>query len=95
MIKQLAKGASTIGELGEPFDMTKPAITKHVKVLESTGLLTREVDGRVHRVEIDPRPLDAAQRWVEEVREFWEGRLDDLAGYLDGLQKKGKGKRRG
>ena len=88
MIERLAQGPATIGELGEPFALTKPAVTKHVKVLERAGLLTREIDGRVHRCEIDPEPLDRAQRWVSDVRAFWEGRLDDLADYLETVPKK-------
>lgn len=88
MVARLARGPASVGELGEPFAMTKPAVTKHVKVLERAGLLTREVDGRVHRLEIDPAPLDEAQRWVEDVRAFWEGRLDGLADYLETVKKK-------
>lgn len=87
MIARLARGPATIGELGEPFDITKPAVTKHVKVLERAGLLKREIDGRVHRCEIDPAPLTQAQRWVAEVRAFWEERFDDLACYLGEIQK--------
>ena len=87
MVARLARGPATIGELGEPFDMTKPAVTKHIKVLERAGLLTREIDGRLHRCTIDPRPLAEAQHWVAEVRAFWEDRFDDLATYLDSIQK--------
>ncbi|MGE3174569.1 MAG: ArsR/SmtB family transcription factor [Planctomycetota bacterium] len=83
MVARLSRGPATIGELGEPFAMTKPAITKHVKVLERAGLLTRRVDGRLHRCAIDPRPLTAAERWVAEVRAFWEARFDDLAAFLE------------
>ena len=90
MVRQLARGPATIGELGEPFEMTKPAVTKHVKVLERAGLLTREIDGRVHRCEIDPAPLSKAQAWVERVREHWSRQLDDLADYLETVQKKSK-----
>jgi len=87
MVARLARGPATIGELGRPFAMTKPAVTKHVKVLERAGLLTREIDGRVHRCEIDPAPLTKAQRWVARVREHWGRRLDDLADYLETVQK--------
>lgn len=88
MVARLARGPATIGELGEPFAMTKPAVTKHVKVLEGAGLLTRDVQGRIHRCEIDPRPLTEAQRWVARVREHWSRQLDDLADYLDTVQNK-------
>jgi DNA-binding transcriptional ArsR family regulator len=92
MVVRLARGPATIGELGGPFDMTKPAVTKHVKVLERAGLLKREVHGRVHHCEIDPRALSRAQVWVDKVRAFWEGRFDELAHYLETVQKE-KGSR--
>ena len=77
------RGECSAGELGEPFEITKPAVTKHVKVLERAGLLRREIDGRIHRCRVDPRPLTAAERWVAKVRAFWEDRFDDLAAYLE------------
>lgn len=94
MVARLSRGPATIGELGEPFEMSKPAVTKHVKVLERAGLLKREIDGRVHRCEIDPAPLTEAQRWVAEVQAFWEDRFDDLADYLATVQKKDPSARR-
>ncbi|MEM7202253.1 MAG: metalloregulator ArsR/SmtB family transcription factor [Planctomycetota bacterium] len=90
MVERLCRGPATVGELGEPFAMSKPAVTKHVKVLERAGLLTREIDGRVHRCAVDLRGLTTAQRWVARVRAFWEDRFDDLADYLDAMQKKDK-----
>ena len=86
MIHRLSQGSATIGELGKPFDITKGAVTKHVKVLERAGLLKRDIQGRVHHCEIDTVPLDMAQRWVERVRDFWEERFADLSDYLDELQ---------
>jgi DNA-binding transcriptional ArsR family regulator len=90
MLAQLAQGRARIGDLGTAYDMTKGAVTKHVKVLERAGLLKRDVQGREHWCEIDTVPLDKASKWVAEVREFWEERLDDLAAYLDGVQGKKK-----
>ena len=90
MVARLARGPATIGELGRPFAMTKAAVTKHVKALERAGLLTREIEGRVHRCEIDPAPLTKAERWVAQVREHWGDRLDDLADYLETVQQKEK-----
>ncbi|MEM7135791.1 MAG: metalloregulator ArsR/SmtB family transcription factor [Myxococcota bacterium] len=87
MVAQLAQGPASVGELGEPFAISKPAVTKHVKVLERAGLLSREVDGRVHRCAIDPAPLNKAQAWVERVRQHWGDRLDELASYLDTVQR--------
>ena len=87
MIQRLSRGPATIGELGEPFGITKGAVSKHIKVLERAGLLRRDVQGRVHRCEIDPVPLEVVQRWVHDVRAFWEARFDDLSEYLDELKK--------
>ena len=94
MLAQLAKGRARIGDLDTTFEMTKGAVTKHVKVLERAGLLKRHVLGREHWCEIDTVPLDKAQRWVEGVREFWEERLDGLAAYLDVVQGKKKKKKK-
>lgn len=94
MIQRLSQGPATIGELGEPFGITKGAVTKHIKVLERAGLLRRDIQGRVHRCEIDTLPLEVVQRWVDQVRTFWEERFDDLSEYLDELQNKGKHDRR-
>ncbi len=86
MIARLARGPATVGELGEPFDLTKGAVTKHVKVLERSGLVKRTVVGRFHRIEMETAPLDEADAWVSRVRGFWEARFDDLADHLDALQ---------
>ena len=83
MLERLARSATTVGELAEPFDMSLPAISKHVRVLESAGLLSRQVEGRTHRVMLAPKPLTEATHWLERHRRFWEGRLDALARYLD------------
>lgn len=88
MLIRLARGPATVGELGRPFDITKGAVTKHIKVLERSGFLKRDVHGRVHRCDIDTRPLDWAERWVEQVRSYWEARFDDLATYLDDLKRR-------
>jgi len=86
MLARLSQGTATVGELGEPYDISKGAVTKHVKVLERAGLLKRDVQGRVHRCELETESLDSAQRWVAEVRTFWEARFDELAIYLEEMQ---------
>jgi len=83
MLARLATGEFTISELAEPFDISLPAISKHVRVLEDAGLLVRERDGRLHRCNIDPKPIAAATDWLEEMRRFWESRLDALADYFE------------
>lgn len=91
MLKRLSRGPASIGELGEPYEITKGAISKHVKVLEAAGLLRREIDGRIHRCDLGTDPLSLAERWVADVRAHWESRLDDLATLLDELQGRAPG----
>ena len=86
MLARLAEGPASIGELGAPFSITKGAVSKHIKVLERSGLLERDVQGRVHRCELEPAPLQEAAQWVQQIRAHWEARFDSLAEYLDELQ---------
>ena len=90
MLARLARGSTTIGELGRPYAMTKGAVSKHVKVLEQAGLLRRDVQGRIHQCDLETEALDVAEAWVQRVRQHWEARLDDLSDYLDELQGRGK-----
>lgn len=86
MLARLARGPATVGELGRPYSMTKGAVSKHVKVLERAGLLTRDVQGRIHRCEIEPVALEVAEAWVDFVRAHWNARFDALADYLEVLK---------
>ncbi len=92
ILARLASGECTISELAEPFDMSLPAVSKHVRVLEHARLLVREVDGRVHRCNIDPQPIVSAASWIDEMRHFWETRLSALADYLDQMEDSGQEK---
>jgi DNA-binding transcriptional ArsR family regulator len=78
MLRRLAGGARTVGELAEPFDMSFAAAAKHVKVLQQAGLLSRTIEGRSHRCRIEAAPLVAADRWLAYYERFWSMRLDDL-----------------
>ena len=78
MLRRLAAGDHTVGELAEPFDMSFAAASKHVKVLERAGLLGRTIEGRSHRCTLRASALAEADRWLAEHRAFWNGRLDDL-----------------
>ena len=78
MLRRLAGGTRTVGELAEPFDMSFAAAAKHVKVLEEAGLLSRTIEGRSHRCRIEPGPLGKADRWLAYYQRFWSLRLDDL-----------------
>jgi DNA-binding transcriptional ArsR family regulator len=78
MLRRLAGGTRTVGELAEPFDMSFAAAAKHVKVLEEAGLLSRTIEGRSHRCRIEAGPLAQADRWLAYYQRFWSLRLDDL-----------------
>jgi DNA-binding transcriptional ArsR family regulator len=84
MLARLAEGTATIGELAEPFAMTVPAVSKHLRVLERAGLVHRERDGWYHRCALDPRPLDDAADFIARYRVFWEASLDELARFVEG-----------
>jgi DNA-binding transcriptional ArsR family regulator len=68
--------------------MSLPAVSKHLRVLESAGLVHRRRDGRVHRLKLDAKPMRQAQAWIEEYRKFWEASFDRLDEYLKQMQKK-------
>jgi DNA-binding transcriptional ArsR family regulator len=83
ILAELAHGERTVGELAEPFKISRPAISKHLRVLERAGLVQRTPEGRISRCALDAGPLRDAADWVEHYRAFWEGRLDALARYLE------------
>ncbi len=72
-----------VTELAEPFEMSLPAVSKHLKVLERASLVKREVDGRVHRCTLQTEPLQDVERWLAHYRVFWEDALDSLAAYVE------------
>jgi DNA-binding transcriptional ArsR family regulator len=84
MLRELADGERTVSQLAEPFDMSLAAASKHVKALESAGLLQREVRGRTHICRLNARPLSEAHRWLQFYERFWSGRLDELERLLRG-----------
>lgn len=86
ILARLASGEATAGELAAPFEMSLPAVSKHLKVLEGAGLLIRRREGRVHHCRLDPAPMKQAVDWIEYHRRFWETRLDSLGKYLDELK---------
>lgn len=91
ILARLAQGEATVNELVEPFEMSQPAISKHIKVLEAAGLVTRGKDAQRRPVRIEAAPMAAAVGWLEEFRKFWEtsyGRLDGLLAELQSLTPK-------
>jgi DNA-binding transcriptional ArsR family regulator len=75
-------GAS-VSELAAPFDVSLPAISRHLRVLEDAGLLARRREGRVHHCRVLAEPMRSASEWISRYEKFWEGRLDALARYLE------------
>jgi DNA-binding transcriptional ArsR family regulator len=78
MLLELTSGERTVSQLAEPFAMSLAAASKHIKVLESAGLLQREVRGRAHLCRLDPGPLETAHEWLTFYERFWTARLDIL-----------------
>jgi DNA-binding transcriptional ArsR family regulator len=87
ILARLSQGESSIVELAAPFDVSLPAILKHVRVLEDAGLLARQKDGRVNRCWLQAKPMRDAAAWIEEYRQFWERQFDALASFLEQNQK--------
>jgi DNA-binding transcriptional ArsR family regulator len=92
ILAHLARGEAMVTELAEPFDVSLPAISKHLRVLESAGLLEREIDGRVHRCRLAAEPMKDAAAWIAQYRAFWETQFDALATYLEETAGKEKSK---
>lgn len=78
MLRELAAGERTVGQLAEPFAISLAAASKHIKALEKAGLIRREVRGRTHLCRLEPGPLASAQQWLRFYERFWTGRLDAL-----------------
>jgi DNA-binding transcriptional ArsR family regulator len=91
ILARLARGESTVGDLARPFEISRPAISKHLRVLERAGLVRRTRDGRLSRCGLNASPMRDAAEWVEEYRQFWESQLDALARFLENEERK-KGK---
>ncbi|QDT64104.1 ArsR/SmtB family transcription factor [Calycomorphotria hydatis] len=87
ILSRLSQGEQSVTELAEPFDMTMPAITKHLKVLERAGLIERGRKAQYRPCRLNAEPLKEASTWIEKYRQLWEERLDRLDAYLTELQK--------
>jgi DNA-binding transcriptional ArsR family regulator len=83
MVARLARAPATIGELAEPFAMSLPAVSKHVRVLERAGLVRRTIDGRIHRCALERKRLKDANEWIERYTSFWDGTLGALAAFVE------------
>ena len=91
ILARLATGETTVTELAEPFEMSLPAISKHLKVLERAGLITRGREAQWRPCRLEASRLKEASDWLERYRQFWEQSLDRLESYLNELQAQDKG----
>lgn len=90
ILARLARGEASVMELAEPFDMSQPAITKHLGVLERAGLITRRRDGQRRPCKLEPKRLEELARWLGTFQEFWEDSFSRMDDYLQELQRKEK-----
>src|SRR5437016_6608775 len=90
ILARLATGEASVAELAEPFDMTQPAISKHLKVLEGAGLISRSRDAQRRPRRLEPKPLAEATDWIERYRRLWEGNFKRLDAVLQELKAKQK-----
>ena len=90
ILARLSTGICSVTELAEPFDMSLPAVSKHLRVLERAGLIDRHPDAQWRRCHINAAPIKGVVDWAEHYRHLWEGRFDRLDSYLKQLQMKNK-----
>jgi len=82
ILNRLVEGPAPVGEIAEPFEMSLPAVGKHLRVLESAGLIVRQIDGRTHRCSLSPMALREADLWLAYYRPFWDQTLESLAAHF-------------
>ena len=85
ILERLLFGDSSVMELAAPFDVSLPAISKQLRVLERAGLLTQEKDGRVRRCRLEAQPMKEAVEWIAQYQKFWEDKLESLANFLENI----------
>lgn len=90
ILARLSLGETTVNDLAEPFDMSLPAVSKHLKVLEKAGLISRSREKQWRPCKLEPEPLKAVDAWLGEYRKMWEERLDRLDAYLKALKPDGE-----
>ena len=89
ILEQLATGEMSVAEASRDLGVSKPAISRHLRVLEEAGAIVRVIDGRTHRLRIAAAPLEEAQRWLERQHDLWERKLDTVESYLAEHEPKG------
>jgi DNA-binding transcriptional ArsR family regulator len=91
LLARLATGDATVKELAEPYDMSLAAVSKHLKVLENAGLITRGREAQWRPCHLEAAPLQAVTEWLEGYRRFWDRNMDGLAAYLKTMKPKDSG----
>ncbi|MBB3389977.1 DNA-binding transcriptional ArsR family regulator [Rhizobium sp. BK275] len=86
IIARLAEGEASVNELAAPFDMSLPAVSKHLKVLEKAGLISRGKEAQWRPARLEPQTMKSIADWLEQYRRFWESSFDRLDGYLQKIQ---------
>jgi DNA-binding transcriptional ArsR family regulator len=84
IVERLAAGPATVGEATKGLGVSKPAVSRHLRVLEDAGLVVRAVEGRTHRLRLDDRPLAGASSWLEHQRALWERKFEVVDEWLEG-----------
>ena len=90
IVMRLCEGEASVGELAKPFDMALPSLMKHIRILESSGLVASEKTGRVRMCSLQTKTLATIEAWLAAQREIWEQRLDRLEMYVEKLKKREK-----
>lgn len=88
LLAHLAKGEATVNALAEPFDMTLPAVSRHIRVLQKAGLVTRGKDAQFRPCKLNADPLRVVANWADQYRDIWEVRFDAMAGVLQSMKEK-------
>jgi DNA-binding transcriptional ArsR family regulator len=92
ILLRLAEGEASVSQLAEPFDISLPAISRHLRVLERAGLLAREKHGRLHRIQLVAAPMLDALEWIARTGRFWEAQFDSLERFLEQASSRGAGR---
>ena len=88
ILSRLAAGEASVNEIAAPFEMSQPAVSKHLRVLEQAGLIERDVDKQRRPARLKAEPMAAAVSWLEEFKQFWSSSFDQLDGLLLELKKR-------
>ena len=91
ILARLARGDATVGELAEPYDMSLAAVSKHLKVLENAGLISRGREAQWRPCHLEAEPMQAVSEWLDDYRRFWDRSLDSLGDYLALVRKADRG----